>query len=55
MREIVQWAHFAAGTSVLREGSRLERALRNRYIRMQYAFISAKIYTEAGKINVGID
>jgi hypothetical protein len=51
----VQWAHPAEDTSALREGSRLERALRNRYIGMQYAFISAKIYTEAGKINVGID
>jgi hypothetical protein len=49
-REIVQWAHLAAGTSAIREGSRLERAFRDMYTGTQHAFISEKTYTEAGKL-----
>ncbi len=53
-REIVQWAHLAAGTSAIREGSRLERAFRDMYTGTQHAFISENIYTEAGKFMLGL-
>ena len=53
-REVVQWAHLAAGTSAIREGSRLERAFRDMYTGTQHAFISEKTYTEAGKLMLGL-
>ncbi len=53
-REIVQWTHLAAGTTAIREGSRLERAFRDMYTGTQHAFISEKIYTEAGKLMLGL-
>ncbi len=53
-REIVQWAHLAAGTTAIREGSRLERAFRDMYTGTQHAFISEKVYTEAGKLMLGL-
>jgi len=53
-REIVQWAHLAAGTTAIREGSRLERAFRDMYTGTQHAFISENIYTEAGKLMLGL-
>ena len=53
-REVVQWAHLAAGTSAIREGSRLERAFRDMYTGTQHAFISEKTYTEAGKLLLGL-
>jgi alkylation response protein AidB-like acyl-CoA dehydrogenase len=53
-REIVQWAHLAAGTSAIREGSRLERAFRDMYTGTQHAFISENTYTEAGKMMLGL-
>ncbi len=53
-REIVQWAHLAAGTTAIREGSRLERAFRDMYTGTQHAFISEKTYTEAGALMLGL-
>jgi alkylation response protein AidB-like acyl-CoA dehydrogenase len=53
-REIVQWAHLAAGTTAIREGHRLERAFRDMYTGTQHAFISENIYTEAGKLMLGL-
>ena len=53
-REIVQWAHLAAGTTAIREGNRLERAFRDIYTGSQHAFISEKTYTEAGKMLLGL-
>jgi alkylation response protein AidB-like acyl-CoA dehydrogenase len=53
-REIVQFAHLAAGTTAIREGSRLERAFRDMYTGTQHAFISEKTYTEAGKLMLGL-
>ena len=53
-REIVQWAHLAAGTTAIREGSRLERAFRDMYTGTQHAFISENTYTEAGKLMLGL-
>jgi alkylation response protein AidB-like acyl-CoA dehydrogenase len=53
-REIVQWAHLAAGTSAIREGSRLERAFRDMYTGTQHIFISEKTYTDAAQIRLGL-
>jgi alkylation response protein AidB-like acyl-CoA dehydrogenase len=53
-REIVQWAHLAAGTSAIREGSRLERAFRDMYSGTQHVFIGEKTYTDAAQIYLGI-
>tara|TARA_R110000823_G_scaffold132777_5_gene261232 strand:+ start:33297 stop:34472 length:1176 start_codon:yes stop_codon:yes gene_type:complete len=53
-REVVQFAHLAAGTTAIREGNRLERAFRDMYTGTQHAFISEKTYTEAGKLMLGL-
>ncbi|HEB26969.1 MAG TPA: acyl-CoA dehydrogenase [Porticoccus sp.] len=53
-REIVQWAHLAAGTSAIREGSRLERAFRDLYTGTQHAFISEKTYIDSAQLMLGI-
>jgi alkylation response protein AidB-like acyl-CoA dehydrogenase len=53
-REIVQWAHLAAGTSAIREGSRLERAFRDMYTGTQHAFISEKTYLDAAQVMMGL-
>jgi indole-3-acetate monooxygenase len=53
-REIVQWAHLAAGTSAIREGSRLERAFRDMYTGTQHVFIGEKTYTDAAHIYLGL-
>lgn len=53
-REITQFAHLAAGTTAIREGSRLERAFRDIYTGTQHAFISEKVYIESGKILLGL-
>jgi alkylation response protein AidB-like acyl-CoA dehydrogenase len=54
-REVAQWAHLAAGTSAIREGSRLERAFRDIYTGTQHAFISEKTYIDASRIWLGLD
>ncbi len=53
-REIVQWAHLAAGTSAIREGSRLERAFRDLYTGTQHVFIGEKTYIDAARIYLGL-
>ncbi len=53
-REIVQWAHLAAGTTAIREGSRMERAFRDLYTGTQHVFIGEKTYTDAAKIYMGM-
>jgi alkylation response protein AidB-like acyl-CoA dehydrogenase len=53
-REIVQWAHLAAGTTAIREGSRLERAFRDMYTGTQHFFIGEKTYTDAAQIHLGL-
>ncbi len=53
-REVVQWAHLAAGTSAIREGSRLERAFRDLYTGTQHVFIGEKTYTDASRIHLGL-
>jgi indole-3-acetate monooxygenase len=53
-REVVQWAHLAAGTTAIREGSRLERAFRDMYTGTQHVFIGEKTYTDAAQIHLGL-
>jgi len=53
-REIVQWAHLAAGTTAIREGSRMERAFRDMYTGTQHVFIGEKTYTDAAQIAMGM-
>lgn len=54
-REVAQWAHLAAGTTAIREGSRLERAFRDLYTGTQHAFISEKTYIDAARIHLGLE
>jgi alkylation response protein AidB-like acyl-CoA dehydrogenase len=53
-REIAQWAHLVAGTSAIREGSRLERAFRDLYTGTQHAFIGEKVAIDAAQVWLGI-
>ncbi|WP_006243477.1 acyl-CoA dehydrogenase family protein [Mycolicibacterium tusciae] len=53
-REAAEWAHLVAGTSSIREGSRLERAFRDIYTGSQHAFISEKVAMDAAQIWLGI-
>ena len=53
-RECAEWAHLVAGTSAIREGSRLERAFRDIYTGTQHAFISEKVAIDAAQIWLGI-
>jgi alkylation response protein AidB-like acyl-CoA dehydrogenase len=53
-RECAEWAHLAAGTTAIREGSRLERAFRDIYTGTQHAFISEKVAIDSAQIWLGI-
>lgn len=53
-RECAEWTHLVAGTSSIREGSRLERAFRDMYTGSQHAFISEKVAMDAAQIWLGI-
>ncbi|ORJ58916.1 acyl-CoA dehydrogenase family protein [Mycobacterium simiae] len=53
-RSCAQWAHLVAGTSSIREGTRLERAFRDMYTGTQHAFISEKVAVDAAQIWLGI-
>ncbi|OBI87532.1 acyl-CoA dehydrogenase family protein [Mycobacterium asiaticum] len=53
-RECAEWAHLVAGTSSIREGSRLERAFRDLYTGTQHAFISEKVAMDCAQIWLGI-
>lgn len=53
-REIVQFVHLAAGTTAIREGSRLERAFRDMYTGTQHAFISEKTYLDVATLMLGL-
>lgn len=52
--DIAQWAHLAAGTTSIREGSRLERAFRDLYTGSQHAFISEKVAMDAASVWLGL-
>ncbi|MGE2735074.1 acyl-CoA dehydrogenase family protein [Mycolicibacterium vaccae] len=53
-RSCAEWAHLVAGTSAIREGSRLERAFRDLYTGTQHAFISEKVAIDAAQVWLGI-
>jgi alkylation response protein AidB-like acyl-CoA dehydrogenase len=53
-RQVAEWAHLVAGTTAIREGSRLERAFRDLYTGTQHAFISDRVATEAAQVWLGI-
>lgn len=53
-RACCEWAHLAAGTTAIREGSRLERAFRDMYTGTQHAFIGEKVATDAAQVWLGI-
>ncbi|KWX68539.1 acyl-CoA dehydrogenase family protein [Mycobacterium sp. NAZ190054] len=53
-RACAEWAHLAAGTSSIREGSRLERAFRDIYTGTQHAFISEKVAIDAAQVWLGV-
>jgi alkylation response protein AidB-like acyl-CoA dehydrogenase len=53
-RAIAEWAHLAAGTTAIREGSRLERAFRDIYTGTQHAFISEKVAMDVAQIWLGL-
>jgi alkylation response protein AidB-like acyl-CoA dehydrogenase len=53
-RECAQWAHLAAGTTAIREGSRLERAFRDIYTGTQHAFISEKVAIDSAQVWLGV-
>lgn len=54
-RAIAEWAHLAAGTTAIREGSRLERAFRDLYTGTQHAFIGEKVATDAAQVWLGLE
>lgn len=53
-RNCAEWAHLAAGTTSIREGSRLERAFRDIYTGTQHAFISEKVAIDAAQVWLGV-
>jgi indole-3-acetate monooxygenase len=53
-RSCTEWAHLVAGTSSIREGTRLERAFRDIYTGTQHAFISEKVAIDVAQIWLGI-
>ncbi|KZS58604.1 acyl-CoA dehydrogenase [Mycobacterium kansasii] len=53
-RSCAEWAHLVAGTSSIREGSRLERAFRDMYTGTQHAFISEKVAIDCAQVWLGI-
>lgn len=53
-RGCAEWAHLAAGTTSIREGSRLERAFRDLYTGTQHAFISEKVAIDAAQVWLGV-
>ncbi len=53
-REVCQWAHLAAGTAAIRQGSRLERAFRDMATGTQHAFIGEKVAIDAAQVWLGL-
>jgi alkylation response protein AidB-like acyl-CoA dehydrogenase len=53
-RAVGEWAHLAAGTTAIREGSRLERAFRDLYTGTQHVFINEKVAGEAAQVWLGL-
>jgi alkylation response protein AidB-like acyl-CoA dehydrogenase len=53
-REVVQFCHLSAGTTAIREGSRLERAFRDLYTGTQHVFIGEKTYLDCASLMLGL-
>jgi alkylation response protein AidB-like acyl-CoA dehydrogenase len=53
-RAVGEWAHLAAGTTAIREGSRIERAFRDLYTGTQHAFIGEKVAIDAAQVWLGL-
>ena len=53
-RTVCEWAHLAAGTAAIREGSRLERAFRDIYTGSQHAFINERVAVDAAQVWLGL-
>jgi alkylation response protein AidB-like acyl-CoA dehydrogenase len=53
-RAVGEWTHLAAGTTAIREGSRLERAFRDLYTGTQHVFINEKVAGEAAQVWLGL-
>ena len=53
-REVVEFCHLSAGTTAIREGSRLERSFRDMYTGTQHAFISEKTYVDVATLLLGL-
>jgi alkylation response protein AidB-like acyl-CoA dehydrogenase len=53
-RAVGEWAHLAAGTAAIREGSRLERAFRDLYTGTQHAFINERVAIDAAQVLLGL-
>jgi alkylation response protein AidB-like acyl-CoA dehydrogenase len=53
-RQVGEWAHLAAGTAAIREGSRLERAFRDLYTGTQHAFINERVAIDAAQVRLGL-
>jgi alkylation response protein AidB-like acyl-CoA dehydrogenase len=53
-RTVGEWAHLAAGTTAIRDGSRLERAFRDLYTGTQHAFINERVAIDAAQVHLGI-
>lgn len=53
-RQCAEWAHLAAGTVAIREGSRFERAFRDIYTGTQHAFISERVTLDVAQVSLGL-
>lgn len=53
-RLVGEWAHLAAGTTAIRDGSPLERAFRDLYTGTQHAFIGEKVAIESAQVSLGL-
>ncbi len=53
-KEVVDFAHQAAGTSAICDGNLIERIFRDMHTATQHIFIGEKTYTEAAKILLGL-
>jgi alkylation response protein AidB-like acyl-CoA dehydrogenase len=53
-RTVGEWAHLAAGTAAIREGTRLERAFRDLYTGTQHAFINERVAIDAAQVWLGL-
>lgn len=53
-RQVATWVHLAAGTTAIREGSRLERAFRDMYTGTQHVFIGEKVAADCAQVQLGL-